>query len=273
MERTLYLNENEQVTVYRDGPSIWVMETGRAGRRIPARLIGRVVIIGNVRLETDVITLFTDNDIPVTLMNRAGDSAAVVMPYEEKLARFYEKQKALFINPEMVRRYKDWLYSQRRKTELRVLKRLSKFLFETLTAKGFSSREYRALVGKFKVVSEDQWLAVFGVVSMLFREMVAGYVVRIGLDPHIGVVNRRRNFALVLDICHILEPEIDLQSIQFCRSARANGYMIRGQSGWSISPEGMKDVVHRFENRREQLLAVADSIIDDVFEFMREVRK
>lgn len=266
------MNENRQVTVYRDGPSVWVREEGRAGRRIPARLIGRVVIIGNVRLETDVITLFTDNDVPVTLMNRAGESAAVVMPYVERQPRFYEKQKALLTSPEMIRRAKDWMYSQRRRNELKVIRRLSKSAFEALTASGFTPNEYWRIVERARGISDDQWQAVCNVMRMLFREMVAGYLVKAGLDPHIGILNRRRNFGLVLDICSMLEPEVHIQAIQFSKVARARAYLAREGGGWAVTPEGMKDIVHRFENRREEVKAEIGLILDNLFELLREVR-
>jgi CRISPR/Cas system-associated endonuclease Cas1 len=271
MDRTLYLNENKHVTVFRDGPSIWVREEGRAGRRVPARLIGRVVIIGNVRLETDVITLFTDNDVPVTLMNRAGESAAVVMPYIERLPRYYEKQKELLTEPERIQRVKDWMYSQRRRIELKVLRRLSKSVFESFAASGFSRKDYRAVVEKARAISDEQWQAVCNVVRMLLREMVVGYIVKIGLDPHIGILNRRHNFGLALDICYILDPEVHIQSIQFSRVARTNSYVTKERGGWAVTPEGMRDIVHRFENQRERVKADIGLVLDNLFELMREL--
>lgn len=273
MDRTLYLNENKQVTVYRDGPSIWVREEGRAGRRVPARLIGRVVIIGNVRLETDVITLFTDNDVPVTLMNRAGESAAVVMPYIERLPRYYEQQKDLLAEPERIERVKDWMYAQRRRIELKVLRRLSKSVFESFAASGFSRKDYRMVIERARAVSDEQWQAVCSVLRMLLREMVVGYIVKIGLDPHLGILNRRHNFGLALDVCYVLDPEVQIQAIQFSRGARANGYLTKEGSGWAVSPEGMKDIVHRFENQRERVKADIEMVLDNLFELIRELRQ
>jgi CRISPR/Cas system-associated endonuclease Cas1 len=273
MDRTLYLNENKTITVLRDGPSVWIREEGKAGRRIPARLIGRVVIIGNLKLETDVITLFTDNDIPVTLMNRAGDSAAVVMPYVEKLPQYYEKQKTLLMTSERINRFKDWLYAQRRQLQFHVVQRLSKSISYTFTSSGFREKDYRRVIEEFRPVSDEQWQAIFNVVSVLFRELVVGHIMMRDLDPHIGILNRRYNFGLALDICHILEPEIELQSVQFARAAKTKSYMIKARAGWSVSAEGMKDVVHRFENRRDQIKAVVERLIDDIFELMRELRK
>ncbi len=67
MGRTLYLNENKGLTVLRDGPSVWIKEDGKAGRRIPARLVGRVVVIGNLRLEAGVDNPFYAERYPCYL--------------------------------------------------------------------------------------------------------------------------------------------------------------------------------------------------------------
>ncbi len=273
MDRTLYLNENRRITVYRDGPSVWIREEGRAGRRVPARLIGRVVVIGNVRLEAEVITLFTNNDIPVTLMNRAGDMAAVVVPYVENLPRYYEKQKALLASPDLVTRFKDWMRSQRRTVQLGVLRRLSRRAFESLSATGFTDDQYRRVIEEFKAVSAEQWEVVVRVIGLLFREFVVGYILKIGLDPHIGVFNRRRNFGLALDICHILQPEIEMQALQFARIAREKSYLVKEKASWAVTPEGMKDIVHRFENRREEIRAMTGTILDGIFELIRELKR
>ncbi|MFN3531862.1 MAG: CRISPR-associated endonuclease Cas1, partial [Candidatus Brocadia sp.] len=69
MDRTLYLNENTTLNVIRDGPSIVVKEGKKSGRRVPARMIQRVIITGNIKLETSLITLFTQNNVPVTFLD------------------------------------------------------------------------------------------------------------------------------------------------------------------------------------------------------------
>jgi CRISPR/Cas system-associated endonuclease Cas1 len=122
MGRTLYLNENKGLTVLRDGPSVWIKEDGKAGRRIPARLVGRVVVIGNLRLEAGVITLFTQNDIPVTFINRRGDELAVAMPYNHHLPRHYEEQKIFLDVDENIERFKGWLYARRKETQINVIR-------------------------------------------------------------------------------------------------------------------------------------------------------
>ena len=95
MERTLYLNEKKGLEVLRDGPSVWVKEDGVAGRRIPARLIEHVIIMGNVRLDAGVITLFTENNIPITFMNNKGNEVALTIPFNHHYNTHYHDQRKI----------------------------------------------------------------------------------------------------------------------------------------------------------------------------------
>jgi CRISPR/Cas system-associated endonuclease Cas1 len=273
MDRTLYLNENKGLTVFRDGPSIWVREDGRAGRRIPLRLVGRVVIIGNLRLEAGVITLFTNSDIPVTFINHRGDAVAVAIPYNHHLPMHYEEQKVFLEAEGNIDRYKGWLYARRKETQINVIRRISKGVAELFATKGFREKDYQRFIERFKPSRDEQWKVVFGVTSNLFREMIIGSIVKADLDPHLGVLHRRHNFSLALDICHVLEAEIDIQCIQFLKIEREKGYMAKDRISWSVSKEGMKDIIHRFENRRKQIHATVERLIDDIFELMRELRR
>ena len=273
MDRTLYLNENKGLTVLRDGPSIWVKEDGKAGRRLPARLVGRVVIIGNLRLEAGVITLFTNSDIPVTFINHRGDAVAVAMPYNHHLPGHYEEQKVFLEAEGNIERYKSWLYARRKETQINVIGRISKGVAGLFAAKGFREKDYRRIIEKFKPSNDELWKVESGVVSNLFREMIIGSIVKADLDPHLGVIYRRHNFSLALDICHILEAEIDMQCIQFIKTAGEKGYIVKDQTGWAVSKAGMRDIIHRFENRRKQIHLTVEKLIDDIFELMRELRR
>jgi hypothetical protein len=276
MDRTLYLNENKGLRVFRDGPSIWIKEEGRAGRRIPARLIGRVIIIGNLRFEAGVVTLFTGNDIPVTFINHRGDAAAVAMPYNHHLPRHYEEQKVFLENEENEDRFKRWVYAKRREAQIRVVKRLSKGVARSFAEKGFREKDYQQFIEEFKPTGQakdEYWRVACGIVSNLFREMAIGCVVKADLDPHLGVIYRRHNFGFALDLCRVLEAEIDLQCIQFLKGAKEREFLIKGSAGWAVSKEGMKDIIHRFENRRKQLQEIVERLMDDIFEMMRELRR
>lgn len=273
MERTLYLNENKNLRVLRDGPSVWIKEEGKAGSRVPARLIGRVVIIGNVKIESGVITLFTERDIPVTFINYSGDSVAVALPYNDKLPRHYEEQKIFLKNDENTLRYKNWLESRRKEIQLNVIKRLSKRIHYKFMKYGFREKDYNSIINQFRKCNLEQWQVVTGIISNLFREMIIGCLIRADLDPHMGVFHRRHNFSLALDIGYVFGAEIDIQSLQFLKQINENIYLIKLNKNWSVSKEGMKDIIHRFENRKNHLINITEQLVDDIFEMMRDLRK
>lgn len=272
MDKTLYLSEAKGLEVLRDGPSLWIKQESKAGRRIPARLVSRVIIIGNVRMDSGVITLFTENDIPVTLMDTKGDEVAVTVPYNHKLPRHREEQKICLKNEECIKIFNLWLVSQRRRVQLSAVKRLSESKLATFRSIGFREKEYQDFISGYKRSTERRWLAVNSLVSNLFREMIIAALVKTGLDPHIGVLHRRHNFSLALDICHILGPEEDLQTIQFFAGGASKAYISENNDGVGGSKEAIKDIIHRFENRRRALLNMTEKIIDDYFDLMRDLR-
>ncbi len=272
MDRTLYLNENKGLEVTRDGPSVWIKEDGKAGRRIPVRLVGRVVVIGNLKIEAGVITLFTENDIPVTFMNRKGREVAVTIPYNHNLPRHYEEQRVLLDTEENENKVKTWISSKRRDFHLSTVKRLSPVVAADFMSKGFRESDYRDFIKKLRPRSEEQWIVICGLIGNLFKEIIIGSLMKCDLDPHMGILHRRHNFGLALDVCHIMGPEIDLHSIQFFRRNRDNNLMQKGNNGWIISQEGMRDIIHRFENRRKALHEKIENMIDDIFRIMRELR-
>lgn len=272
MDRTLYLSEARGLQVLRDGPSLWIIQPGQAGRRIPVRLIGRVVIIGNVKIEAGVVTLFTDNGVPVTFMNRRGENAAVTLPYNHQMPRNHDDQKIFLSSDRMAQRYRQWALSKRRQVQLGVVKRLSREAFDDFRSNGMRERDYEAFMKTRTPDDTRKWAPVVGVVSQLFREMVGACVMRADLDPHAGIIHRRNNFGFVLDLCHILGPEADLQASQFFTSSAAAQGLASHRSGWSVTKEGMKDIIHRFENRREALGNAVERILDDFFVLIREVK-
>lgn len=273
MDRTLYLTESGGTEVARDGPSVWIRQEGKAGRRVPARLVGRVVVIGNVRLNAGAVTLFTENGIPVIFMNMRGEETAVTLPYNHQIVRHYEEQRVLLETEENTERFRTWLASRQREARLRAVSRLAPGLAPSLTAEGMREEDYRKFLSSSIKGAQEKWAVVKGVVGNLCRELIIADLLKADLDPHVGVVHRRHNFALALDLYEAMSPEADVQALQFLISARRNnGLMAREHRGWAVSSEGMKEIVHRFENRRKPLREKVGLLIDDVFELMRELR-
>jgi len=272
MGRSLYINQTNKPLITRDGPSIWIKEDGKAGRRIPARLINRAVIIGNVKLDSGTIMLFADNNIPVTFMSRDTEETAVVIPYNHRLPNHYKEQKAFLDSDENIRRYEEWANAERVLLQLNFIKKFLPSLAPRFEHTGFGEGNYQLLLKEVRKVSEERWLVINRMVTNIFRNMIIEYLIKAELDPHVGIIHRRHNFGFALDICYILGGESDIQCVQFFRSSNLPSLFKKEKNQWVITDEGIKNIIHRFENKRHGVKKKIENIIDDFFELMREIR-
>jgi len=291
MGKTLYLNENNNdLLVKRDGPSVWITGKERAGQRVPARVLSRVVIIGNVRLDAGAVTLFTENNIPVLFMTRSAEEVAMAIPYNHTLPAHYEEQKVFLASKEHIERYEKWANTKRMIIQINIMKRLYRSLSKEFN-RGIGEGNYRKLISNIKPVNDEKWLVVKRIVNHLLRGMVIEHLLKANLDLHTGIICRRHSFGLALDICYIMDAESDMQSLQFFRKsdlpARCLSAMPAAQGGtqasnksymeiknnrWVVTDLGMKNIIHRFENRKNALSNMVENIIDELFELMRELR-
>jgi hypothetical protein len=83
----------------------------------------------------------------------------------------------------------------------------------------------------------------------------------------LGIIHRRVNFGLLLDLSMIFEPEADFQTIKFFQSSKLdieNGQLIE---------EAIKQIINRFESRRQNFTKSVEVVIDELFEIIKDVRK
>ncbi|WP_347275360.1 CRISPR-associated endonuclease Cas1 [Candidatus Kuenenia sp.] len=269
MEKALYLHENKAVKIIRDGPSVLIREEGKADRRVPARMIQRVVIAGNIKLDTGLLTMFTDNNVPVTMFDKSGNRIAVVLPCRQRLPERCTGQKIFLESEYNIKRYMTFLRAHRHGIQINVLKRLLKQQMpDTYITVGFKEEDYLQAIEKLIPAKSAGFQQIHGIVSALFMEMIIGRLIISSLDPHPGVMHRRRDFGFALDICYALGPEVDIQSIQFLRDKKD----CAPHECKVISPEEMKAIAVRFENRKEALVSTTEHIIDGIFELIRELK-
>lgn len=271
MGRTLYINSTNKPVITRDGPSIWIREEGRAGRRIPARLVNRVIIIGNVKLDAGSIALFAEYNTPVTFMQNCSEEIAVVLPYNHRLPDHYKEQLIFLESDENREHYEQWAGTKRAILQLNFLRRFLPGLAATLEKRWVGEGNYQQMLIRLRRVDERKWLAVNGIVTGIFRNMIIDRVIDSGLDPHLGVIHRRHNFGLALDICYILGGLSDLQTLQFLRTVKGREFITKEDDRWYVTDAGVRDIVHRYENTRRSLEEKVDNIIDEMFILMREM--
>ncbi len=120
MEKTLYLSENDKLRIKCDGPSLWIQQPNRAGQRVPARLVRRAVVVGNVTLDTASLTLLAQRGVPIALLDRRGEPLAMVLGLQDGVRQRRVRQTALSENREKRDRIAAWLDAWERGRQLRV---------------------------------------------------------------------------------------------------------------------------------------------------------
>jgi CRISPR/Cas system-associated endonuclease Cas1 len=270
MERTLYLNEKKGLIVMRDGPSLWIREKDKAGTRVPARLVNMVFIIGNIKMDAGTLTLFAENNTPVTFMNRRGEAIGVVLPYNHMLSDHHEEQRRFLQREENIEAFKKWIISHRREAQIAAMKKINWETAQDFLSKGFRELDYLEIVTSHRTSKETEWKTIYGVVNNLIMEMIIREIIASNLDPHMGIINKNCNFGFALDLYRIMEPEADLMAIQFFTSCRWHGFVLSTEKKCILTKDGWKNVVHRFENRKDLIAGRLDIVLRGYFDLMRQ---
>ena len=255
----------------RDGPSLWIREKDKAGTRVPARLVNMVFIVGNIKMDAGTLTLFAENNTPVTFMNRRGEAIGVVMPYNHMLSDHHDEQKSFLQRDENIEAFKKWIISQRRKTQLAVMKKINWETAQDFLSKGFRDHDYTDIINSHRCSKEVEWKTVYGVVNNLTMEMIIREIISSNLDPHMGIISRNCNFGFALDLFKIMEPEADLMTTQFFTSCRWHEFVLNTEKKCILTKDGWRNVVHRFENRKKLIAHRMDTILRGYFDLMRQV--
>lgn len=271
MERTLYLNEKKGLIVMRDGPSLWIKEKDKAGTRVPARLVNMVFIVGNIKMDAGTLTLFAENNTPVTFMNKRGEAIGVVMPYNHASPDHHEAQKRFMKREENQEAFKKWIASQRRETQIAVMKKIDWEKAQDFLTKGFREHDYAETINSRRHTKGGEWKTVYGIVNNLIMEMIIKEIMASNLDPHMGIINKNCNFGFALDLFKIMDPESDLMTIQFFTSYRWHDFVLNTEKKCTLTKDGWKNVVHRFENRKQLIAHRLDMVIRGYFELLRSI--
>jgi CRISPR/Cas system-associated endonuclease Cas1 len=272
MDKTLYLTEKENVAITRDGPSIWVAGDGKAGRRIPARLIDKVIVFGNVKIEAEIITLFAGHNVPMVFINKKGGEAAVAMPRNDHVENHHDEQKVILANEENIKAYMAWMDDLRKLVRLDVLEKISKNVAAHYRDNGFCEQDYRGFIMRTSWIHEKKWRAAVGVVNGLSLGLVLRCLTDARPGPHLGVLHRRQNYGLALDVRSIINAEFDLLTLQFLKDNPDGRSFVRTADRWLLTREGIRDIADRYENRKQTIRGLAEQVIDSLFSLIRRLR-
>lgn len=208
MEKTLYLNESPGLRVSRDGPSLWIERRHTAGQRVPVRLIRRVLIAGNVALDTDSLTAFAARGVPVTLLNREGDPVAVVLGCGTGLVARRGQQAAIVEDPRQRERLCTWLRAWERGRRLVLASRLDPVTAARWRREGVRPADYDTwLVRQARLRGVS--LRRRGLFRAALQSLVLEAISEAGWDPHLGLRSPAQPMGFVRDCVTALEADAD----------------------------------------------------------------
>jgi hypothetical protein len=269
---TLYIDRKD-IHIRLDGNAIAFYANGKREGTVPINPLKRVIIAGSQTIETPVLRRLAADNISVMFLSgkqlRFGgmlhgrlhnNGLLRVKQYEKSLSDF----AAEFAKELVIRK----IIAQSHVLEDAINKLFKKTRINHEIGEG----NYQMLLKGFKPNNEEQWTIVSDIVANLFRGLIIEHLIRADLDPHMGVIHRRHNLGLALDICYIMGAEGDMQSIQFFRSVAKSPFFAKSHGRWEVTNDGMRNIIHRFENRKEALCIIIDNIMDELFSLMRELR-
>lgn len=267
--RTLYLNENRRLVVKRDGPSLWMEDGEKAGRRVPVRLISEVIVRGSVMIDSDALILLVEHGVPVSFINNRV--IATALPRDYTSSYLSEKVERLAYSEDGRAKTLEWLSSRRRNFQAMMIKDLFKEASDFIDRKGFREIDYRKYMECLlaRDLGKDKVAVVSLVLDGLFHELVLRRVLEIGFDPHLGFLHRHLDFGFVKDLCHILESERDRQLVKFFRSPSVGECLHKSNGRWMINSMGMKKIAISFENHKKKILEYINILLDDFFGILR----
>lgn len=246
MKKTLYLNGSD--SLYRlslDGPSLLITSPDTAARRIPVTMLGKVIVYGNITLESDTLTYLSENNIPVLLISKwaRGESILISLNYSMSLPCI--KLESIVRDEKKARDFIDWARRMRAFLQRIIAKKLYHYNCN------ISGDDYKKLIYMLMPENKNHWRIVKNILRMLFWSSIIEELINNQFNIHCGIMHNKTSFGLVRDYYYILHPETDLQALQFFRSDSVDLLINRKKNNQPLlNSRGIHNIVHRFENKQ-----------------------
>jgi hypothetical protein len=207
MEKTLYLSEKQTLRIRCDGPSLWVEQANCAGQRVPARLVRRAIVVGNVTLDSGTLTLLAQRGVPIALLDRRGEPLAMVLGLQDGVRQRRVRQAALSENREKRERIAAWLDAWERGRQLRLIKSLDPIRARLWRRTGYRQSDYEDwLIAEAQMRDCRDRDRTF--LTGALQELITAEIIAQGWNAHAGV--RERGTPLALVKCYsALQPDMD----------------------------------------------------------------
>lgn len=257
MEKTLYLCERSGMRVTRDGPSLWIEQPGRAGCRVPGRLIRQAVIVGNVAMDSGSLLLLAERGIPVLFLRRDGLPAAALWGLSGAVRQRSGRQRACADDPSSEERVRVWLRAWRRGRQAVLVRRVDPEAAARWRREGYRESDYaRWLATRIGAAPLSRSLGFF---RGALTELIAAEIAARGWDVHRGVVHKAEPLGLIKDFTDALEP--DAQGLWLARQAGLAADA--AESPWA-------EPARVFEQARPRLTALVRLMLDQYADVLWE---
>jgi len=235
-------------------------------------MVSRVIVIGNVLLDTEALTLLTSSGVPITFMDHGGKVLGLALAYAVAQDCLRERQQALADDPESIAAIKTWMEAVLRNGRLEMIKLLAPELAREFESLGFRNSDYCSIVKTFCPQAESQVRVVADLLTGLLHESALERINGLALDPHAGILHRRDNFGLCRDFVYMLGAELDWQIIRFFQSKRTYGdfFQRRGIST-VLTGRGNYLAIQSFESRRGYIENTMGILFERYFRFVRGI--
>lgn len=263
--RTLYLNENDNLNIFLDGPSLWIEENGM-GRRIPFRLVNEVIISGNVKLETKAISLFARKGAPVIFIDKNGTFHTIAIAPGAINRNIFE---FLSDKPKTVEAMENLLNAQRKKLQYFIAKDFFNVDIRKIKETGFHEKDYQRFLKKIILsgINSDMVFSIKGTLRGMMHGLISKKLLEARLNPHNGIISRRENYGLVLDFNRVMEIEADRITLQLTKSKGLENLF---ESKSILTKAGRHRLVNLFEKRRKKNEILVDRLLDALFRLVKD---
>jgi|TARA_B100001964_G_scaffold245774_1_gene335889 hypothetical protein len=263
--RTLYLNENDNLNIVIDGPSLWIEEDGK-GQRIPFRLVNEVIVSGNIKLETKAISVFARRGTPVVFLDKRGTFHTIAIAPGAINRNVFE---FLSDKSKIVEAMENLLNAQRKKIQYSVAKDFFKMDIKKIKEIGFHEKDYQRFLKKIILsrINSDSVFSIKGTLRGMMHGLISKKLLDASLNPHNGIISKRENYGLVLDFDRVMEIETDWIALQFIKYKEFENLF---KSKSILTKTGHHRLVNLFEKRRNKNKILVDSLLDSLFRLVKD---
>ena len=272
--RTLYLAGREGARVRRQGGSVAVTMPGRAEQRIPARRVGRVVILGEVTLPVTALTIFSERGVPVTFLDNQGRTRGILLhpqpPEDPRGTAWFRSLRADEVSRRQVRR----LYAaHRRRLQLGALAAIASPMRDHARAHGLRDQDYQQWLRA--AIREGTPQSAVAVVRRTLKTLLLNWCSRAltaaRIDGRVGLVDPSRPLGLADELSNTLYPICDPVWVRLFRKKDAVRHFISEGLDWAISPRHTRWLIEPYEHQRPRIQAAFEGLLHDLMTLPWEI--